>query len=139
MGFYRQANLAEAKRNPYDAKGNSKPAEAIKRKFTKEFIRQACTFGSSDETPIFIVGMPRSGTSLTEQILASHSAVFGAGELDLVKFCMVNGVNVKGNKLEPVVDNLQPQHIKVISQNYLQRIRELEPNTAHIVDKMPLN
>jgi len=137
--FYRQANLAEAKRNPYDAKGNSKLAEAIKRKFTKEFIRQACTFGSSDETPIFIVGMPRSGTSLTEQILASHSAVFGAGELDLVKLCMVNGVNVKGNKLEPVVDNLQPQHIKVISQNYLQRIRELEPNTAHIVDKMPLN
>ena len=49
--------------------------------FDAEFLRRRPAHGSASELPVFIIGMPRSGTSLTEQILASHPAVFGAGEV----------------------------------------------------------
>src|SRR5439155_76647 len=51
--------------------------------FTPDFFARLRGLGSESERPVFIVGLPRSGTTLTEQVLASHSAVFGAGELRL--------------------------------------------------------
>ena len=50
-----------------------------------DFFERVRGFGVETERPIFIVGLPRSGTTLTEQILASHSQVFGAGELRLAR------------------------------------------------------
>ena len=84
--------------------------------------------------PIFIVGMPRSGTTLTEQILASHSRVFGAGELSTL-----------GNTMKPVLADVA-QHstvdnklINTISHNYQEGLNELSVPEEIIVDKMPLN
>ena len=51
---------------------------------TPEFFARVREFGSDSELPVFVVGLPRSGTTLVEQILASHSRVFGGGELHLV-------------------------------------------------------
>src|SRR6185436_20188746 len=53
--------------------------------FTAPFLESAPRSGSLSELPIFVVGMPRSGTSLVEQILASHPRVFGAGELPAIE------------------------------------------------------
>ena len=55
---------------------------AMKRLFTPQFFAERIGFGLPDERPVFIVGMPRSGTTLTEQILASHHLVDGLGELN---------------------------------------------------------
>ena len=50
---------------------------------TPDFLRRTADFGLKSELPVFVVGLPRSGTTLVEQILASHSRVFGAGETKL--------------------------------------------------------
>ena len=55
--------------------------DRIIRSFDSAFVRQHRSEACSSELPVFVVGMPRSGTSLAEQILASHPAVFGAGEV----------------------------------------------------------
>jgi len=90
--------------------------------------------------PIFIVGMPRSGTSLVEQILATHSKIHGAGELE----CM-------GNLVFPIFSTLQKQatnqpgseisqnQIKSIYHNYIKELKALNVPEKIISDKMPLN
>lgn len=137
--YYRQGNDIEARRRPYQHDSDLELAESIKVKFNTEFVRACKANGNSDPTPIFIVGMPRSGTSLAEQILASHSKVYGAGELEFVKECMAHGVGIINGKLTKVIELLEPDLIEPIAQNYLQRIRDFSNEAKYIVDKMPHN
>ncbi len=83
--------------------------------------------------PIFIVGMMRSGTSLVEQILASHPSVFGAGELKFwdVAWARYAASTAKGEDSERM--------LAVLAAEYLQLLRTLSGNAAYVVDKMPGN
>lgn len=82
-------------------------------------------------TPIFIVGMPRSGTTLVEQILSSHSRVSGAGELGLAaKF----GANIARGQVEVHAKKLQ-----TFREQYLVGLHALSQNKSHATDKMPQN
>src|SRR5262249_57859714 len=65
----------------YDPAAHTQFVEALMATCTPAFFERVRGFGLETERPIFIVGLPRSGTTLTAQILASHSQVFGAGEL----------------------------------------------------------
>ncbi len=81
--------------------------------------------------PIFILGMPRSGSTLAEQILASHSKVYGAGELGLLS----QSVNsIKWDSTKPSSDQLHS-----IRQSYLSGLTTIETSAAFITDKMPEN
>jgi tetratricopeptide (TPR) repeat protein len=78
------AAVAEANRlkpRQYDAGAEQRRFERIRAVYSADFLREAAGSGDDTRRPVFIVGMPRSGTSLTEQILASHPQVHGAGEL----------------------------------------------------------
>ena len=84
----RQANaltldLNRQKGQGYDLDEHARFIENLMACFTPEFFERVRGFGLETERPVFIVGLPRSGTTLTEQILAAHSQVFGAGELNL--------------------------------------------------------
>src|SRR5260221_2303856 len=80
--YYRQANeLAERNGSSYNRAQLTERVEQIMRSCDPAFLRRSPTRGSTSQQPFFIVGMPRSGTSLTEQILASHPDVVGAGEV----------------------------------------------------------
>lgn len=83
----------------------------------------------SAHRPIFILGMPRSGTTLVEQILASHSKVYGAGELKLL------GKTLAGSPLS----RLSPDRVSGIRSRYLNGLNELHREEPCITDKMPLN
>ncbi len=74
-------NAIEARRESYDAVRFERLAAGIKETFVPEFFARRRSYGSVADSPIFIVGVPRSGTTLIEQVLASHSRVFGGGEL----------------------------------------------------------
>lgn len=79
-----EGNALEARRQTYDPAIYEQMAAALRTTFTAKFFKDRESYGIASERPIFIVGFPRSGTTLTEQILASHPDVFGAGELPIV-------------------------------------------------------
>lgn len=87
---------------------------------------------SQSERPVFIVGMPRSGTSLIEQIIASHPAAYGAGELE---FWSQYGLSNEYTTLK----DLNKTQIAKLAQAYEQLIRQCDPLAARVIDKMPSN
>jgi tetratricopeptide (TPR) repeat protein len=139
------ACLLEAKKTapPFDLEAHRRDYDALKAVFTREFIERRRNWGDPSEVPIFIVGMPRSGTSLVEQIIASHPKAFGAGELDDMGFIAAK-MGMKGVQTDVAVD---PQRIESLSQpemvkaatRYLNRLSRRSPGAIRITDKMPHN
>lgn len=83
--------------------------------------------GSDSERPVFIVGVPRSGTSLVEHILAAHPSVHGAGELADI------------NALYPATDTSDPEQVSRAASTYLSRLSGLDRDAKRVIDKMPFN
>jgi len=103
------------------------------------FIKHADT-GSRDETSIFIVGMPRSGTTLVEQILASHPDVHGAGELECLEQIIAS--SCEGINAQDFPENLcavDKIFFQDLGREYLEAVRKRAPDVKFITDKMPLN
>jgi len=82
--------------------------------------------------PIFIVGMPRSGTSLIEQILSNNDIIFGAGELDTIHEFLLKLVSSESSEIQ-LIDGLN-----VLKKNYLERLEYITDKKI-IIDKLPLN
>jgi tetratricopeptide (TPR) repeat protein len=100
--------------------------------------------GCDSELPVFILGMPRSGTSLMEQILSSHPDIFGAGELKILPAVLDNivigGNRVRLNEPEPYFPAEEPASWEMRGQRYVDRLERLAPKPyKRIVDKMPGN
>ena len=101
-----------------------------------------------DETPIFIVGMPRSGTTLVEQILASHTDVTGGGELNYFRDVVtgrgeagpgLQGISSDGKGFPEGAAGLQPGDFRRLGETYLALLRGQAPEAPRITDKMPRN
>ena len=107
----------------------------------REFFERLALRGSEDDTPIFIVGMPRSGTTLTEQILSSHPEVFGAGERTFIG-ALVERLDKVGRQKGgyPACLGSLPEHVlRREARAYLDEVREQAGPAARITDKMPHN
>lgn len=87
--------------------------------------------------PLFIIGMPRSGTTLVEQILASHQAIVGGGELPALRRAIEETLG-KGNYPE-AIPTITSGNLHKIGERYLSALRALFPRATHVVDKMPFN
>jgi tetratricopeptide (TPR) repeat protein len=109
--------------------------------FTKAFFRQAKDFGLETQRPVFIVGLPRSGTTLIEQILASHSQVFGAGELRLARQAFEAMPQVASLDAAPMacLPALDRGDVRRLARMHLNQLQEVSPEAARVVDKMPDN
>ncbi len=94
---------------------------------TPSWLNERQDWGNPSEVPVFIVGPPRSGTSLVEQIISSHPDVYGAGELRDI------GLLSAPNRLDG------PVELRACADGYLARIRALAPQASAITDKMPDN
>ncbi|NPU12907.1 tetratricopeptide repeat protein [Bradyrhizobium sp. 83002] len=136
-----KANTLKRKSMDYDHEQRLGMMRNVASRFTPEFFRSVAGQGDESWAPIFIVGMPRSGTTLMEQVLASHSKVFGAGELETFKELV--GESASRQKLVPaypdLVALLPPEEMTRLGQDYTTRVRPLAPTAERIVDKMPLN
>jgi len=144
---------------PYTNEQSDANFDELVTRYSKENFDIMPASGCDSNTPIFIVGMPRSGTSLTEQILSSHPDVFGGGELCYLRDAVneaqrtkpdeeISGFRFSREQLtETVSDCLissdDPQRTKSqldqISQAYLSELRRLDPEADRITDKMPYN
>lgn len=110
----------------------------------KENLEKLKDAAMDADTPVFIVGMPRSGTTLTEQILASHPDVFGAGELKAFGNAVMKNLGnpADGAKLLPyeeIARGLTSQTLRRIGEEYLKRINGISTGKKHVTDKMPFN
>lgn len=118
----------------------------IKRVFTKDFIANKALsqnlIKESGVSPIFILGMPRSGTTLCEQIIASHSKVTGAGELPhLIRISeLKSAYNLDKKAVNEFIKNITESSeisLEKKSQTYLNIIKKLSKGSSYVTDKMP--
>jgi tetratricopeptide (TPR) repeat protein len=105
---------------------------------TPDFFARVQGFGLESELPVFIVGLPRSGTTLIEQILASHSQVFGAGELKLVPETTA-ALGGQGADFIEGLGRLDRPTARQLAARHLEKLRALSRTALRIVDKMPDN
>jgi len=108
--------------------------ESIARIFSPDLLASLAGAGACSDMPVFIVGMPRSGTTLLEQILASHPMVQGAGELPVLAK-LIDGLG----GYPATIERLGPEDLARLGNAYLDRVRPLARGRPHIVDKMPAN
>ena len=121
----------------YDEAREMEMFRAIAASFTPELMEAKQGAGDPSEVPVFIVGMPRSGTTLIEQILASHPDVFGAGEL-MYLYKLIGGGHAGANFPYDVA-SLPDDAWRRFGGFYAARVRALAPQAKRIVDKLPLN
>jgi tetratricopeptide (TPR) repeat protein len=111
--------------------------------FSAGFFKERKGWGNASELPAFIVGLPRSGTTLTEQIISSHPDCFGAGELNTLTD-LATGTPDRLGKADPSWPTCAPElsrlQLEALGQDYLEQARVRAPAEAiRIVDKQPLN
>ena len=136
MGDYDQAFAKFAAANkaldaaaPYDYAADHELFRQLKRNFTAPCPQVAPS--ATKHQPVFILGMPRSGTSLTEQILASHSQVYGAGEVELMSGALNSSKALHQALNEDVLQNIR--------NHYHEGLSAFEVSAPVITDKVPLN
>jgi tetratricopeptide (TPR) repeat protein len=131
---FRHANeTVKTYRRPHDREQVSQTFEFVRQLYDRDWLDQATVRGVPAADPIFIVGMPRSGTSLAEQILASHPAVFGAGEISFWKTASlaVSSATLRDGPSEALSARYR--------EEYLELLASLAPGSERVVDKMPVN
>lgn len=121
----------------YDLAEDKALFNRVKTAFTRQAPDTGMTAGCSDETPVFIVGMPRSGTTLVEQILASHPQIHGAGELDNLSRIARGFLQQKSPRADD--SQLPGRELAQAGQAYIGQLREHSASARRITDKMPHN
>jgi tetratricopeptide (TPR) repeat protein len=138
--YLQQANRLQRATFDYDIGSTRRYVDTLREFYTPERIGRGDPAANDDATPIFIVGMPRSGTSLVEQILASHPAVEGAGELDDFEWLYLRRCGVEQREMLPGhFDALTRDSYRRIAAGYLAALRERHPRARRVTDKMPTN
>ena len=125
----------------FDAEAFSGDVDRQIATFDRPFFDSRASWGCDSECPVLIVGMPRSGTSLVEQILASHPCIFGAGELKFLHE-ITNSLPERLGTETPFPkcsDRIDESTARDIADGYLARLRAVSPDADRVIDKMPGN
>jgi Tfp pilus assembly protein PilF len=139
---YAQGNSARARLVAYDPRGASDLARHARATFTPAFLAKRTGQGCDAPDPIFIVGMPRSGSTLVEQILASHPLVEALGELPVLQNIAgrISGETDAGQGWPEAVAGLGAAELRALGERYLADTRRLRrTGRPFFTDKMPSN
>jgi tetratricopeptide (TPR) repeat protein len=139
---YAEANRLRRGSSPYDAQRTTARLERSRRLLTREFFAARRGYGAQAADPIFIVGMPRAGSTLLEQILASHSAVEGTMELpDMISMARDLAAKRGGPSPYPaLLADLTAAECRALGEHYIERTRvQRKTQRPYFIDKMPNN
>lgn len=138
---FEAGNRLHARREPFDRDVFDQRIERIMACCTSDFFEVRQGMGHASERPLLIVGMPRSGTSLVEQIVASHPRAHGAGELsDIGRMVRELPVVTGSDERYPdCLDRLTPDVATMLGQRYLGGLEARAPDARRVTDKMPFN
>lgn len=135
---YAQANRLHYQHQPWNKKKLQTHVAQLPEIFNSSFIKQT-SITQNTRCPIFIVGMPRAGTTLIEQILASHEEIYGAGELTILDEVINEARHAANMPFNTWVQQLTDEQFATLGEEYLNRTWQLAPDKQFIVDKMPGN
>ena len=136
---WKKGNFLKRKEIKYSTKYQARLVKIVKENFTNDLFEKFKNYGNRDNTLIFIVGMPRSGTTLVQQIISSHPKVFGVGESNQFSN-KINECFFKENGfLKENLYNFDPINFSQVGEEYIKNIRQLSADTKHILVKDLLN
>ena len=137
----REGNALKRTQLAYDEKEMLSLLERIQTTFTPELMREKAGSGDPSDSPVFVIGMPRSGTTLVEQILASHSRAHGAGETEAFFQAMqrLRHRNGFAAALLDAVPAITAEALRDLGADYVRSIEADAPAVERIVNKLPLN
>ncbi len=141
--YYEQGNSIRARRHRHDIKINILDTARQIKTLDAEFFATREKFGFTAADPIFVIGLPRSGSTLVEQILASHSQVQGTSELpDIIAISRkLGGVSRKepAGKYPEILPDLTQDQCNELGESYIDTTRVQRTDTPYFIDKMPNN
>ena len=127
-------NALKRRQIAYDEAEALAALKRVQQTFSRDLMLSKADSGDFSSAPIFIVGMPRSGSTLIEQILASHPKVFGAGEINAFGAALTEILGPAG--FPEAVATLSGEKLRRLGSNYVGRIRPMAPSALRITDKM---
>ncbi|HSR65943.1 MAG TPA: sulfotransferase [Xanthomonadaceae bacterium] len=144
FAHYARGNALRRAQLPYDADDNHARVERARRTYTRDFLAARAGWGAQARDPIFIVGLPRAGSTLLEQILSSHSQVEGTMELPeviaLTRELRRAGGVPQSTSYHDVLAGLDAAAVRGLGERYLERTRIQRHGGAPLfIDKMPNN
>jgi tetratricopeptide (TPR) repeat protein len=122
---YNEANSLQRKKINFTLKNEVYKFKNIKNLYKKKIFDEYKNYGCLDFSPIFIIGMPRSFTTLTEQILSSHPKVYAAEEVEFIP--------------ELIRTNFKKNELSLIGLNYINKMKNISKNSDRTTDKLPTN
>ncbi len=143
-----QANQTSRQNLRYDAQQNRDYCARLRQRFSSALFAHRKNVGHDSRLPVFVVGMPRSGTTLVEQIIAGHTAIYGAGELGVIpqriqRLSRWERHVGSGRSYPDCVDDITAKIAHGIAEGIVQELRELaaesKPDAQFVVDKLPHN
>jgi tetratricopeptide (TPR) repeat protein len=134
-----QGNTLKRRQLDYDEAKEMAQFARVQSVFTAKLLREKAGLGDPSPRPVFIIGLPRSGTTLIEQILASHPGVFGAGELPAIGMLAAGIGGANGAAFPEAVSSLSAQELSDLGDSYLRAIEPLAAGANRVTDKMLLN
>ena len=140
--YYQEGNSKQRAAVSYDPVQTESMNDRLVRVFDRDFLQSRRGVGLADPAPIFILGLPRSGSTLLEQILASHSQVEGTSELPYLSRVAgwLNRNRVDGINYPEAVRELGAENFRSLGKDYLQLARMHRRSGApRFIDKMPNN
>ncbi len=138
---YAISNVLKHRMIDFNAAEHSAWVDRVLAEYDEEFVRAHSGEGNASTRPVFVIGMIRSGTSLVEQILASHSRVYGAGELLEINELAANlpaALNTTVDYPE-CIRQLNESAIRGAANEYLRYIAGRDDQALRIIDKLPTN
>ena len=142
----RQANAlalesARRQKREYVPADHERFVDNLIRAFDADWFARRTGAGLPTRRPVFVFGLPRSGTTLIEQVLASHSHIYGAGELRLARETFEAIPAALGRPSPPMecVPALEPAAIRHLAEQHEAKLRALGGDAERVVDKMPDN
>ncbi len=138
--YFSQGNALKRAQYDYSLDHLTAHCELLKATFNEVFTAKHESGGCADSTPIFVLGMPRSGTTLIEQILASHSQVYGAGELaDLPRLIGEQFGPLDSPEFGAAVRQAEPYDFEHLGADFVASLRHHSSQAKFITDKSPSN
>ena len=138
--YYNEGNYLHRKSIIFSIKNEKNEFNNIKKTFNEKLFNKFKQSGDLHSTAIFIIGMPRSGSTLVEQILSNHPKVFGGDELiflgNLIKKHFDN--KASGLFLKNII-NIDEENLKKIGHEYISNLRNISDNSERVTDKFLIN